>query len=93
MANVRIKIFTIAIVVTTLIAHLNQVPYSTFAKAKPPMIAPQVGVIKLTNPLAATRVMIVASTLYPKLDASGPMIGVDKVARPELDGTRTDKII
>ena len=37
--------------------------YSTPARARPPIIAPHVGVIKLTNPLAATNVIIVPSTL------------------------------
>ena len=55
----------IAIVKTTFPAHFTQVPYSTLAKAKPPMIAPQVGVIKFTSQFAATKVITVASTLCP----------------------------
>ena len=82
--------FIKAIVITTFNAHLNHVEYSTLANAKPPIIAPQVGVIKLTNPLAATIVITATSGLYPKLAASGPMIGVESVARPDDDGTKTD---
>jgi len=52
-----------AIVSTTLNAHLNQVEYSILARASPPIIAPQVGDIKLTSPLAETKVIIVTSTL------------------------------
>ena len=47
-----INILATAIVKTTFNAHLNQVEYSTLARASPPIIAPQVGVIKLTNPFA-----------------------------------------
>ena len=78
-------------VTTILNAHLNHVVYSTLAKARPPMIAPQVGVIKLTKPLADTKVMMVVSTLYPKVLASPPIIGVDNTARPLDDGTNIDK--
>ena len=91
MAAVKIKILTRAIVKTTLKAHLNHVVYSTLASVRPPIMAPQVGVIKLTSPFAATNVMIVVSRLYPTFTASGPIIGVDSVARPELDGTNIDK--
>ena len=84
---------TRAIVITIFKAHLNQVVYSTLARARPPIIAPQVGVIKLTSPLADTRVIIATSLLYPKLVASGVIIGVDKAAKPLDDGTKIDKTI
>ena len=57
------------------------------------MIAPQVGVIKFTSPFAATKVIIVASTLCPSWLANGPMIGADSAARPDDDGTNTDNTI
>ena len=53
------NILTSAIVNTTLNAHLNHVEYSTLARASPPIIAPHVGVIKFTRPLADTKVITV----------------------------------
>ena len=53
----------IAIVITTFKAHLNQVEYSTFARASPPIIAPHVGVIKFTKPFADTIVITDTSVL------------------------------
>ena len=91
--NVNTNIDTIANDNTTLSDHLNHVEYSTFASAKPPIIAPHVGVIKLTNPFAATKIIIFVSTLNPKVWVSGPIIGVDNVAIPEDDGTNTDNTI
>lgn len=91
--NDRTKMFTIAIVITTFNAHFTQVEYSTLASAKPPIIAPQVGVIKFTNPFADTRVIKVTSVLYVSCDAKDPMIGAERVASPEDDGTSTDKTI
>ena len=86
-------ILTSAIVKTTLNAHLNHVEYSTLASAKPPMIAPQVGVIKFTKPFADTMVIIDTSVLYPRLAVSGAIIGVDSVANPDDDGTKIDNTI
>ena len=85
--------FANAIVSTILNAHLTHVVYSTLANAKPPIIAPQVGVIKLTKPFADTNVITVTSTLYPNSLASGPIIGVDNEASPEDDGTNIDNTI
>ena len=85
--------FTSAIVNTTLNAHLNQVPYSIFARASPPIIAPQVGVIKLTKPFADTSVITVTSVLYPNCAAKEPIIGADSVASPDDDGTSIDNTI
>ena len=85
--------FAIAIVTTILRAHLNQVEYSIFARASPPIIAPQVGVIKFTNPFADTIVITATSTLYPNCDANGAIIGVDNVASPDDDGTSIDNTI
>ena len=88
--TVSIIIAAIAKTATTLIAHLNQVEYSTLARASPPIIAPQVGVIRFTSPLAATNIIIVVSTLKPSSWASGPIIGVERVANPDDDGTSID---
>ena len=85
--------FAKAIVSTILNAHLTHVVYSTLANAKPPIIAPHVGVIKLTKPFAETKVITATSTLYPNSFASGPIIGVDNDARPDDDGTNIDNII
>ncbi len=52
------------------------------------MIAPQVGVIKLTSPFAATNSHNCCFNTITKLAASGAIIGVDNVASPELDGTK-----
>lgn len=89
----RTNIFTMAIVIITFNAHLNQVEYSTLARASPPIMAPQVGVIRFTKPLADTNVIIVTSVLYPNCADSGPTIGADRVAKPDEDGTNTDKTI
>ena len=91
--NVNTIIDIIAIDATILNDHLNHVEYSTLASAKPPMIAPQVGVIKLTNPFAATKIIIFVSTLNPNVCVSGAIIGVDNVAIPDDDGTNIDNTI
>ena len=85
--------FSIAIIKMHFQAHFTQVVHSTLAKAKPPIIAPQVGVIKLTNPFADTKVIIVTSVLYPSFADNGPIIGDDSVARPDDDGTNIDNIM
>lgn len=78
---------------TTLNDHLNHVEYSTFASASPPIIAPQVGVIRLTNPFAATNIIIFVSTLNPNVCVSGAIIGVDNAAIPDEDGTNIESKI
>ena len=45
------------------------------ASASPAIIAPQVGVIKFTKPLAATIVIAVTLVLYPSCAATGAIIG------------------
>lgn len=42
--------------------NFTQVVYSTLAKAKPPMMAPQEGFSRFTSPLPAENVMTMAST-------------------------------
>ena len=73
--------------------HLTQVEYWTLARAKPPMIAPQVGVIKFTKPLAATKIMMEVSTDQPIPATIGDTIGEEIPANPEEDGTKNDKPI
>ena len=90
-ASVNIIIEAIARQAIILNAHLNHVEYSTLARASPPIIAPHVGVIKFTRPLADTKVITVTSVLYPSCPAKEPIIGVDNVARPDEDGTSIDK--
>ena len=57
------------------------------------MIAPQVGVIKLTKPFAATIVISVTSTDLPAPCAIGAITPPDNAAIPDDDGTNTDKIM
>ena len=78
------------IAMTILSANLTQVPYSMRDRARPPMIAPEVGVIRFTTPHAAEKTMIMIAGLKPSLAARGPRMGMDSVARPEVDGMRKD---
>ena len=55
------------------------------------MIAPQVGVIKLTRPFADTIVIAATFVLYPRFAATGAIIGVDKVASPDDEGTKIER--
>lgn len=91
--NVNTRMLITAIVKTTFNAHLTHVEYSTLARASPPIIAPQVGVIRFTSPFADTIVITVTSVLKVSCDAKDPIIGADNVASPDDDGTKTDKTI
>ena len=79
--------------ITTLLTNLTHVVYSTFAIASPPIITPDVGVIKFTRPLPALYIDITISGLNPKLWARGPNIGIDKLASHELEGIKNAKAI
>ena len=70
--------------------HLSHVPYCTWATAKPPIIAPQVGVNRFTKPFAELKIMTMVSTEKPRFAAKGPMMGMDTVAMPELDGIKNE---
>ena len=63
MPIVRITILTSPKIMISFRTNLSHVEYSTLANAKPPMIAPQVGVNRLTRPLPATIIIIIVSTL------------------------------
>ena len=78
---------------TTLLTNLIHVVYSTFAIANPPIITPDVGVIKFTRPLPALNVDITISGANPNVLASGPKIGIDKLASPELEGIKNANAI
>ena len=73
---------------SSLADHLTQVSQGMRARARPPMMKPQVGVNRLTKPLAATLIMIEVSTDQPMPATMGETMGEDRPARPEEDGTR-----
>ena len=52
-------------VTTILMANLTQVEYSMRDSASPPMIAPEVGVIRFTAPEAAEKTMTMTAGLKP----------------------------
>lgn len=70
--------------------NFNQVVYSTFANAKPPIIAPDVGVNRFTKPLPALKIIVMTSGENPSSLAKPPMMGMDTVAIPDEDGIRND---
>ena len=74
--------------ITTLLTNLIHVVYSTFEIANPPIITPDVGVIKFTRPLPALNIDITISGGNPNVLASGPKIGTDKLANPDVDGIK-----
>ena len=57
-------------------ANLSQVVHSILARARPPMMAPEVGVKRFTTPMAAEKIMTMTSGEKPSLTASGPMMGM-----------------
>ena len=71
-------------------AHFTQVAHGIRANAKPPMIAPQVGVKRLIKPFAATKIIIEVSTDQFIPATIGETIGEDNPANPEEDGTKKD---
>ena len=89
-ATVRIMAQTTPRMMNSLPPNLSQVEYSILANAKPPMMAPLVGVNRFTRPLPALKIMIMTSVEKPSEFASGPMMGMDTVAMPEDDGIRND---
>ena len=89
-AIVKITQLTTAIVRMIFAENLSHVEYSIFAISKPPMIAPQVGVNKFTNPFPATNIMIMTSGEKPNSAARGPMIGMLAVASPLDEGIKNE---
>ena len=55
------------------------------------MMAPEVGVNRFTTPMAEEKIMTMTSGEKPSLTASGPMIGMETVAIPEVEGIRKDR--
>ena len=55
------------------------------------MMAPEVGVNRFTTPIAAEKIMTMTSGEKPSLTASGPMMGMETVAIPEVEGIRKDR--
>ena len=53
MATVRIAMQTTPKTMNSFAPNFSQVEYSTFARARPPMMAPEVGVNRFTRPLPA----------------------------------------
>ena len=49
----------------SLAPNFSHVEYSTFASARPPMMAPLVGVNRFTRPLPALKIMIMTSGEKP----------------------------
>ena len=49
---------------------------------------PLVGVIRFINPAEVEKAVTTRSRLTPTKSASGAMMGMDRVARPEVEGTR-----
>ncbi len=89
-ATVRMTAQTTPRMINSLPPNLSHVEYSIFAKAKPPIMAPLVGVNRFTRPLPALKIMIMTSVENPSEFAKGPMIGMDTVAIPDDDGIRND---
>ena len=82
--------FSIAIIKMHFQAHFTQVVHSTLAKARPPMIAPDVGVNRLTKPLPAEKIITITSGEKPSFAVRGANTGIDTVARPEEDGIKNE---
>src|SRR5699024_6606357 len=78
---------------TILFPNFIHVVYSTFEMANPPIITPDVGVIKFTRPLPALNIDITISGANPNVLARGPNIGTDRLASPEVDGIKNDSPI
>ena len=58
--------------------------------ASAPMTTALVGVSRFTRPQADWNAVMITSRPTPAKSASGAMTGMDRVARPEVDGMRKD---
>lgn len=90
MAIERIIIWTTISVTTIFQIYFNQVENSILAMEMPPIRTPLVGVTALINAHAPLNTQITISGAKPNPAASGPKIGMDTVARPEVDGIKKD---
>src|SRR5829696_7206356 len=70
--------------------NFNQVPYPTRAMARPPITTADVGVTIATRPLPNWKALTTSSPAMPANPASGTMIGMVTVARPELEGIKKE---
>ena len=52
------------------------------------MMAPEVGVNRFTTPMALEKIITMTSGEKPSWAASGPMMGMETVAMPEVEGMR-----
>ena len=75
---------------TSFIIHLRNAPYGTLAIASAPIRTPLVGVIRFTMPLAVAYAVTTRSRPTPTKSAIGAIIGIDRAASPDDDGTRND---
>ena len=65
-------------------------PYGTRAMARPPMTTADVGVTRFSRPDALWYAVTTRLRSAPAKSASGAMIGMATVARPDDDGIRND---
>ena len=59
--------------------------------ASAPIKTPLVGVMRFTMPLAVAYAVITRSLPTPAKSAIGAIIGIERAARPEVEGTRNER--
>ena len=89
-ATVRITAEDNIIIKIQLRTHFNQVLYSTLAIDRPPITTPEVGVNRLITPEAAEKIITITAGLKPIWAVRGPMIPIEALAKPEVDGIKND---
>ena len=72
--------------------NFNHLLYGTLPIASPPIKITEVGAIKFTIPDANSNPVTINAFDTPANPASGAIIGIDKVASPELDGMKNVKM-
>ena len=85
----RIQVTTKMIPIS-LAVNFHQVVSSIPAMASAPMTTPEVGVIKLTIPLADWKAVTTICCATPTKLPSGPIIPIVAEASPDVDGIRKD---
>lgn len=70
--------------------YFTQVENSMREMEMPPISTPLVGVMPLISAQAPLSTHTITSGARPRLYVSGPMIGMDTVARPDEDGMRKE---
>src|SRR6476659_9111809 len=76
---------------TSGMANFHHVLSGTRPSARPPATTANVGVTRLIRPLADWYAVTTSARGTPAKSASGAMIGMLTVARPEDDGMRNDR--